>query len=93
MTKAAMTSISGASLRRLVRPLLSVATIAAIGIAVAPAAHAAATPDQAATHGFVAKGPDGKADGKDKVAVFHAQPAASPVADGTDKKKDDSDPK
>ncbi|MBL8838939.1 MAG: hypothetical protein JNL66_21975 [Alphaproteobacteria bacterium] len=89
MTKAAMTSISGASLRRLVRPLLGVATVAALGIAVAPAATAAPAVDRGADHGIVAKGPDGKADDKGKASVGTVRPAASVVSDSEEKKKDD----
>lgn len=91
MTKAEMTSISGGSLRRLVRPLLGVATIAALGIAVAPAAQAAPAIDRAADHGIVAKGPDGKADDKGKLSDGAVRPAAAAVAhDSADKKKDES---
>ena len=92
MTKAAMTSISGASLRRLVRPLLGVATIAALGIAVAPAAQAAAV-DKPAEHGMVAKAPDGKAGHKGKPAVGLVGQAAPQAADSAHKKKDEGDPK
>ena len=93
MTKAAMTSISGASLRRLVRPLLGVATVAALGIAVVPTAQTATLADKAIERGIVAKGPDGKADDKGKLSLALARQVASLTGDDTDKKKKDDGPK
>lgn len=93
MTKAAMTCITGASLRRLVRPLLGVATIAALGIAVTPEARAEPAAGTAIERGIVAKAPSGKSEAKDKLAN-HARPAASLSADDADqKKKDEAGPK